>query len=107
VANTIISVDRYNIPKDGIEYYFVLDDTIPEVGLQLSFRRSGQRRTRPVGVKEIKCPHCSVKLTETAIDTKITIHHKPTRLTEACQFHMKCSACKNSVGITIIYNLSK
>ena len=105
MASEITNVEHYYIPRPDIEYYLVIGGHIPEVGLMLSFRRVGQKRVRHYGRKVIKCPHCSEKLTEADADTKVDVHHKPTRLSVSCQFHMMCTNCKNKVGISIVHSV--
>jgi hypothetical protein len=105
MANIITNVERYSVPRPDIDYYLVIGGHIPEVGLMLSFRRIGQRRVQRYGRKIVKCPHCSEMLTETDIDTKVEVYHKPALLSSSCQFHMQCINCKNTVGLSIVHSV--
>lgn len=104
MASVVTDVAWYNIPKPEIEYYLVIGGHIPEVGLMLSFRRVGRRKLQRQGRKIVKCPHCSETLTETDIDTKVDIYHRPVSLATACHFHMKCGSCNKEVGLSIIHS---
>ena len=89
----------------NVEYYYVIYGAIPEVGEQISCRRIS-RRVQQYKRKLVKCPHCSERLTDTDVDTRIELYHQPSMLSDPCQLYLVCPNCKHEIGISVIYSLA-
>ena len=102
--NIIIREHYYGVDMD-ILYHFVVYGIIPEIGPLVSFRRIGGSRkniTNTTTRKLLKCPHCSARLTDIEVDTKVVVFKQSKTKPVKSQFYMKCAVCKKESGVTVV-----
>jgi len=88
-----------DVLSETVKYFYVIHGTIPELMPRVAYRRVG--REVQYERKIIKCPHCSKRLTDTSLQTRVELYKHPERVRVNCQFYMRCFHCRNEVGINV------
>lgn len=83
----------------AMSYFYVIDDVIPELLLNIAYRRVGAEAQ--YNRKILKCPFCQSRLTDMDVGTDVALFAHPKRVTVRCQFYLRCGNCRKEVGINL------
>jgi hypothetical protein len=99
-ADTRTSSAARDAPERDVDFVYVIYGVFPDLSPKVSFRRTvaAAQNTRKV----IKCPHCSGRLTDVDVSTRVELYRRSEKRNVACQIYRKCGHCHKEVGINIV-----
>ena len=91
------------LQETNVKYFFVFHGYAPGVLMaRVAYRRVGWQDNRALAARKIiNCPFCSKPLTDVDRNTKVELHHNPTRKQIRCHAYPVCHNCGNEVGMII------
>jgi hypothetical protein len=100
VTDTRTDSAARDAPENYVDFVYVIYGVFPDLSPKVSFRLTGAaaQNTRKV----IKCPHCSGRLTDVDVSTRVELYRRSEKRNVACQIYRKCGHCHKEVGINIV-----
>lgn len=90
-----------HVASESNRYFYIVHGNVPGVVPRVLYRRSGRAREKTENKKIIKCPFCAGRLTDIGASVKVDLYRYPSRTNINCHGYLKCSSCKNEVGIIV------